>query len=54
VAIQGRLGRCWLDRLWRGYDPLHHFPGNLFEYDLQGGIANTPISPKRSLSFVLR
>jgi hypothetical protein len=25
-----------IDRLWRGYDPFRDFPGNLFEYDLQG------------------
>src|SRR5437016_4087354 len=25
-----------IDRLWRGRDPLRGFPGNLFEYDLQG------------------
>jgi hypothetical protein len=25
-----------IDRLWRGCDPLRGFPGNLFEYDLQG------------------
>ncbi len=25
-----------IDRLWRGRDPLRDFPGNLFEYDLQG------------------
>ena len=25
-----------VDRLWRGYDPFQDFPGNLFEYDLQG------------------
>jgi predicted O-methyltransferase YrrM len=25
-----------IDRLWRGNDPFQAFPGNLFEYDLQG------------------
>jgi Methyltransferase domain len=31
-----QMRQMLVDRLWRGNDPLHHFPGNLFEYDLQG------------------
>jgi hypothetical protein len=41
-SIEGELSalnptrQMILDRLWRGCDPLRGFPGNLFEYDLQG------------------
>jgi hypothetical protein len=30
------------DRLWNGYDPFRDFPGNLFEYDLQGWNSQHP------------
>jgi hypothetical protein len=30
------MRQMMIDRLWRGCDPLRDFPGNLFEYDLQG------------------
>jgi predicted O-methyltransferase YrrM len=31
-----------IDRLWRGYDPLHNIPSNLFEFDLQGWNSQHP------------
>jgi hypothetical protein len=31
-----------VDRLWRGNDPFRDFPGNLFEYDLQGWNSQHP------------
>jgi hypothetical protein len=30
------IRKILVDRLWRGNDPFRGFPGNLFEYDLQG------------------
>jgi predicted O-methyltransferase YrrM len=31
-----------IERLWRGADPMHGFPGNLFEFDLQGWNSQHP------------